>query len=85
MLAGGLQPFDVSFGENSLAVYDTWNQSVLLRLGPFAEQFIAALLHALRLQSQFCLCGKMGGGKSDRAFGHELDMPEHEQAGRRDS
>ena len=32
-LASSLQPFDIYFGENSLAVYDTWNQNVLLRLG----------------------------------------------------
>ncbi|CAE7409862.1 unnamed protein product [Symbiodinium pilosum] len=29
-LAGSLQPFDISFGTNSIAVYDTWNQNLLL-------------------------------------------------------
>ncbi|CAE7285488.1 unnamed protein product [Symbiodinium sp. CCMP2456] len=48
MLAGGLQPFDVSFGEDSLAVYDTWNQNVLLLAEETAE-LKAANLAAQRI------------------------------------
>ncbi|CAE7449857.1 unnamed protein product [Symbiodinium natans] len=36
-LAGGLQPFEIFFGENALTVYDTWNQNILLLAEDGAE------------------------------------------------
>mmetsp|Transcript_34722 Transcript_34722/g.64632 ORF Transcript_34722/g.64632 Transcript_34722/m.64632 type:complete len:203 (-) Transcript_34722:79-687(-) len=36
-VASMLQPFDISFGDDSIAVFDTWNQNVLLLAAESAE------------------------------------------------